>query len=769
MMKNLVSLLAVLILVSCTKPLPEIEPSGHDLVFSELASTWDEGIPLGNGMLGALIWKKGENLRISLDRADLWDLRPMENMYREGVNYSWVYEKWEKDEYEEVQEMLDRPYLQNAGPSKIPGAALEIPVEEMGPVESVRLFVHMGLCRIEWQNGMSMDVFIDPENPVGWFKISGNTKPLDIKLIPPAYTIVQKSSEGNRVSGEQDLRRLGYPEGELTEDQGSLDYVQEGWGGFRYRVHCKMEETGENLLGCWSISSQYPDNEPASEASETVDEAWNKGFEAGREDLLFWWDNYWSKSAVKLPDEILEKQWYLEMYKFGAAARKGAPPISLQAVWTADNGLLPPWKGDFHHDLNTQLSYWPAYSGNHLDLEEGFLDWMWKAREEAVKFTRWYYQVEGLNFPGVSTLTGQPMGGWIQYSMGPTVSAWLAQHFYLHWRYSMDETFLEERAYPWFKDVAIFLEQITVKDDQGIRKLPISSSPEIYNNEREAWFAETTNFDLSLVRFAYSKAAELADELGLAEEGDHWRNILSEWPELIADPETGMMFAHGFPYDESHRHFSHLMGFHPLGLVDWANGIDDQELIKNTLRTLEKYGGDYWTGYSYSWLGNLYARAFEGENAAEALRTFATCFTLPNSFHVNGDQSGTGKSKFTYRPFTLEGNFAFASGIQEMLIQSHTGVIHIFPAIPGSWTDVEFQNLRTEGAFLVTAERAGGMTIKVKIQAEKSGSLSLADPFHGRAFSISGKPVDVDLDDQDIIKLDLEAGKVLILEIQDPS
>ncbi|MBC8180431.1 hypothetical protein H8E88_04835 [candidate division KSB1 bacterium] len=69
-----------------------------------------------------------------------------------------------------------------------------------------------------------------------------------------------------------------------------------------------------------------------------------------------WWNHFWSKSSIDIPDEVLLKQYHLEMYKFASAARKGAPPISLQAVWTADNGKLPPWKGDFHHDINTQSS-----------------------------------------------------------------------------------------------------------------------------------------------------------------------------------------------------------------------------------------------------------------------------------------------------------------------------------------------------------------------------------------------------------------------------
>jgi hypothetical protein len=63
-----------------------------------------------------------------------------------------------------------------------------------------------------------------------------------------------------------------------------------------------------------------------------------------------WWKDFWSKSSVKLPDELIEKQYYLELYKLGSVSRKGAPAITLQAVWTADNGSLPPWKGDFHND-----------------------------------------------------------------------------------------------------------------------------------------------------------------------------------------------------------------------------------------------------------------------------------------------------------------------------------------------------------------------------------------------------------------------------------
>jgi alpha-L-fucosidase 2 len=532
---------------------------------------------------------------------------------------------------------------------------------------------------------------------------------------------------------------LEYIEGEIKSGENSITYDQEGWGGFKYQIHVEWKQKKNVISGCWSISSQYPEWKERPAAREVVARSIEKGFWKSFSNHEKWWENYWSCSSIQIPDTTLLKQYYQDMYKFGSAARQGTPPISLQAVWTADNGKIPPWKGDFYHDLNTQLSYWPAYTGNHLILEKGFLDWLWRHRKTFKDYTAAYFETEGLNVPGVTTLTGEPMGGWIQYSFGPTVSAWLGQHFYLHWCYSMDKEFLRERAYPWIKSVALHLEQLSVKDPKtGLRKLPISSSPEFYNNSRKAWFGEITNFDLALIRWTFEKAALMADQLGLAEESGKWQNILEEWPGFAIDDKEGLMIAPGHPYHQSHRHFSHLMAFHPLGLINWYDSQRERIIIENTINNLEKQGTDWWTGYSFAWLGNLYARAQQGEKAAAALGTFAECFTLKNSFHVNGDQSGTGKSNFTYRPFTLEGNFAYAAGIQEMLLQSYDGLVRIFPAVPESWENVSFKKLRARGAFLISAQKKKGKTKFVQIFSEKGGDLILEYPFPVEDMLIKG-------------------------------
>lgn len=737
--KIIIAVVFILISFSCADESRENEGppfADSNLKFKSLAGSWDEGIPLGNGMIGALIWEKDNKLRFSLDRADLWDLRPMENLAGPEWKYSWVNKQWENDTYNQVQELFDLPYDRNPAPSKIPGGALEFETASLGEIESVKLNLKNALCEVRWKNGVVLSTFVDAGNTVGWYRFSGLDSVLIPELIAPGYTLDKKDEAENPVTG-QDLRRLGYPAGEIIKQKNSITYNQEGFNGFKYQINVRWEEQKDRIEGCWSISSQFPGKEPVINAEILTDKAFNESYSIHFKQHEQWWRSFWAQSDIFIPDTILNKQWYLEMYKLGAATGNGAPPISLQAVWTADNGKLPPWKGDFHHDLNTQLSYWPAYSSNHLTQETGYIEWLVKNKPEFEKYTRDFYQVSGLNVPGVTTLTGQPMGGWIQYSFGPTVSAWLGHHFYLHWRYTMDRKFLEKEAYPWIKEVAIFLDELSINGKDGLRKLPLSSSPEIFDNSKLAWFEETSNFDLGLIRWTFEKASELAGELGKTDEAEKWATILSQWPEYDIDTTTGFTYVKGLQYDQSHRHFSHLIAFHPLGLIDVSKGDRDKQIIKSTIETLDKIGPDWWCGYSYSWLGNIKARNLDGEGAAEALRIFAEDFCLKNSFHVNGDQSGTGKSKMTYRPFTLEGNFAFASGIQEMLIQSHTGTIRLFPAIPSAWKEAGFNKLRTEGAFLVSAVMENGQVNKVTILSEKGGELKLLNPFSHTSFECS--------------------------------
>ncbi|MFV0607058.1 MAG: glycosyl hydrolase family 95 catalytic domain-containing protein [Niabella sp.] len=718
--------LIVFLLGLFNSPLVQAQVS-HSLDFADLANKWDESIPLGNGTVGALVWQKNRQLRLSLDRSDLWDNRPVEGYQNPNFNIDWIKQYVDAGNYHPVSDYAAKYMATKTAPSKIPAGAIEFDIKDWGEVAFVHLSVDSAFCIVKWKSGATMQSFVHATEPFGWFRFEHLKHDLAAKFLPPAYQSTQ-SSDSLHVD---DLARLGYEQGTLQQNLEEIKYEQKIWGGEKYRVIVKIRKLDDNTVeGYWTILKEGPDETDATSGELST------GFADNLTTHLSWWRNFWSKSKIELSDKLIEKQWYLEQYKFGSAARRGAAPISLQAVWTADNGRVPPWHGDYHNDLNTQLSYWPAYSGNHLEESMGYIDFQEKNKPAYYAHTKKFFQSAGLAMPGVTSLDGSPMGSWIQYTCGPTVSAWIAHHYYWQWRYGMNKEFLAQKAYPWFKEVALFLENITKLDHRGKRQLPLSASPEVNDNSINAWFKENTNFDLALMRFTFEKAAELARELGFEQESKYWLKILRQFDFFSLENDNTLKIAPNLKYDVSHRHFSHLLAIYPLGLIKWEDGQQSQGIIAQSLARLDELGPSAWCGYSYAWLANLKARAKDGAGAAKALEIFAKAFCSPNSFHLNGDQTKSGFSDFTYRPFTLEGNFAFASGLQEMLLQSYAGFIEVMPAVPQSWTSISFQNLRVEGAFLVSAQKVKNKITRLRIFSEIGGVTHVKLPF--RQYKILG-------------------------------
>ena len=759
-MKSLTTILAFLIFVSTSAQIQK----DHNLHFDSLAKRWDEAIPLGNGWLGALIWQKNDKVRISLDRVDLWDDRPMPEI--DKLKFKWVVQQVRKGEYDTVQKLGDHPYEKYPAPTKIPGAALEFDLSRLGKVVSNDLNITNGLSLVRFENGTMFLNYIHATNQVGYFGFE-NLPSIDLipELIIPAYNTGSSGTNGNSVEG-QGLQRLGYKKGTIKKGKDFIHYHQPTWQNNYYEVMIRWQKSGKKWIGQWTITNNKPATLQILNLALKEPTGWPSH--------IAWWKDYWSRSSVSLPDEQLEKQYYLEMYKFACVTRPNTPPISLQAIWTADNGNLPPWKGDYHHDLNTQLSYWPGYSGNHLDLTASFTNWLWKIKKENERWTNHYFDLGILNVPGVTTISGKPMGGWIQYSMSPTTAAWLAQHFYWQGIYSMDTSFIKNRAWKYLFDVYTFIVSYLKEPSHDPSFSPIGSSPEYHDNSIRAWFSEFTNYDKAL---ALSLKPEIR-ALDLIVYPNELRFDTDDNIDTLrySINETGLTIAPGQNLDESHRHHAHLMAIHPMGLLN-PDDPKEKEIIDKSLRWLEKIGTRQWTGYSFTWAACIYARAKEGENAVKHLQIFASNFCSPNSFHLNGDQKGGQYSNFTYRPFTLEGNFAFAQGVHELLLQSHNGYIEVFPAIPKNWKDISFKTLRAEGDFLVSANKENGVIESVTIKAEKGGELRLKKPFPTWIIEDSGYKNDkvrpaqkkagkkrAAIDENGIITLIMEKGETITIK-----
>ena len=182
------------------------------------------------------------------------------------------------------------------------------------------------------------------------------------------------------------------------------------------------------------------------------------------------------------------------------------------------------------------------------------------------------------------------------------------------------------------------------------------------------------------------------------------------------------------------------MGLHPLNLITPEGGPGDTRMIAASLAEWDAKGTKAWCGYSFSWMSALRARVGQAEEALRLLEIYAKAFILRNGFHANGDQTKSGYSNYTYRPFTLEGNFLAMHAVHEMLLQSwsatpgvrDTEVIRIFPATSSRWRDASFEDLRAEGGYLVSARRERGETTWFRIKATRAGVLRVRDNFGGR-------------------------------------
>ena len=678
--------------------------------------TWDEAVPLGNGLIGALVWGEGNVLRLSLDRGDLWDNRRPDIYAQSDWTYATIKRLVAAKNQKEMERLFDTPYEATPYPTKLPAGRVELRFADGTELDNVQLDLAHAEARARFLGAppaSDIRAFVDDGAPVVMLSLPsayGAGTGMDLLVTAPAA-----------------VSKLGYPAAVAIDANGFRGYEQRAPTGVRYGVLAKLRAAARATLAI-TVFASTDGSDPLPAAKAALDRALTDGYDRRFDAHTAWWNRFWATSSVSIPDERLQRHYDLVKYFYGAASRVGAPPMPLQGVWTADNGNLPPWKGDYHNDLNTQTTYIAYQTAGLFDAGESFLKYMAGLLPEFRRFAKSFYGIDGAVVPGVMAQDGRATAGWAQYSLSPTNGAWISHLFARHWRYTRDAAFLEREAYPFCRDIATALKALLVEGPDHLLRLPLSSSPEIFDNSMRAWLPSMSNYDLALVRGSFADMAELEAARGRGAEAARWRDLVKKLPDDIVDPVTGsLMFAEGLPYDASHRHFSHAIGIHPLGQLS-----TDPRITNNTLDVIKAKGTQQWVGYSFSWFATMLARAERGSEALDYLRKYERSFTLRNGFHANGEQTRDGLSNFHYRPFTLEGNFLAMEAIHEMLLQSDHGTLRVFPAVSPEWRDVSFSNLRAEGGFIVTAERRNGRTARIVVKATVDGLLRLLDPSVGR-------------------------------------
>lgn len=721
-----------------------LPPTSSNLRLAAPIKTWDEAIPIGNGLLGGLLWGEGRLLKLSLDRGDLWDERPADGIDWKAFSYTNLKAWVAAGRHDQVEATFDGSYGE-PHPTKIPAGRLELQLPEGCEIEAFGLDLARAEASGDLKGGGLLRAFASAQDPVLYLRLPMRRTSLALKA--PAS-----------------LAALKYPPAVPGTDGDFHYFIQEAAQGLRYCVACmrRTEGSGEMLAVTVTCSTDAAD--PIRLARARLRRALVRGYASAFQGHEAWWRAFWSRSAVSIPDSDLLRHYHLAQYFLGSASRAGAPPMPLQGVWTADAGGLPPWKGDYHNDLNTQAIYMSYAVAGRFESGRSLLDHLWNLLPEFRRFARDFYGVEGAAVPGVMTLKGKPLGGWGQYSLDPAHVGWLGQLFHQHWQMTGDERFLRQRAYPWCREMAQGLQALLEPGADGILRLPLSSSPEIHDNGPDAWLKPNSTYDQANLKVLFLDLAEMAEALGKGPEAQSWRDLAKRLGPWQVGPDQVLRLEAEQPLKESHRHLSHLIAIHPFGLIHIDGGPEDRRILGRSIEAWEKLGTSQWCGYSFSWAACLFARVGQPEQALKHLNIYAKAFTLRNGFHANGDQTKSGYSEFTYRPFTLEGNFLAAQALHEMLLQSWNpelgtsipGPIRVFPATPTAWRDVAFQDLRAEGGFKVTAQRKDEQTVWVRIVATRDGRVRVKRA--GLGLLHWNRPVNTE---GDFLELQLRAGESL--------
>ncbi|WP_324757233.1 glycoside hydrolase family 95 protein [Sphingobacterium thalpophilum] len=371
-----------------------------------------------------------------------------------------------------------------------------------------------------------------------------------------------------------------------------------------------------------------------------------------------------------------------------AASRPGSQPMNLQGIWNPS--LEPSWGSKYTTNINLQMNYWPTETLHLSELQQPLFGMIQELSLAGRETAAEYYAARGWVlhhntdiWRGTAPINNSNHGIW------PTGGAWLVRHLWEHYQFTRDTTFLQE-YYPIIREATLFFKDFLVKDKStGWWVSTPSNSPE------NGGLVKGPTMDHQIIRSLFdifdqssrllNRDIRLRDSIqqmraAIAPNQIGQYGQLQEWLTDLDDPEN------------KHRHVSHLWGLFPGDEINISHTPQLVEAAKQSLLLR----GDEGTGWSLAWKINFWARLRDAQHAYRMVKML---------LRPAGHGGGSYPNLFdAHPPFQIDGNFGGASGITEMLLQSHVDGIEILPALPQEISTGTIRGLVARGAFQIDME-----------------------------------------------------------------
>lgn len=725
------------------------------LSYDRPAQTWTEALPLGNGRLGAMVFGGPEDERLQINESTLWGGQPHDYNQPEAYRYLPDVRRLIFAGKVEQAEAIATKML-GAPPTLAPyqpfgNIRLHFPGHATASAYTRDLRLDDAIASTTYTVGdvtYHREVFISYPDQVLVVRLSASKQEqltFDVSLDSP------QPSTNVQTVGETVLRMTGQiqprqnPPWSLAASwtrpgetfAGILKVVTEG-GSIRAshgQLHIAHANAVTLLFDAATSFRNYHDisSDPLASASLTVDRASASSYAELRQRHMDDFHRLFDRVRLQLGNAPREQTTDARLRNFAknddpslvalyfafgrylliSSSRPGGQPANLQGIWNDE--LLPPWGSKWTTNINLEMNYWLAETGDLWETEDPLWHMIGDLRQTGAETARIYYHSDGWVLHHNTDLwraTTPVDGVWGLWPMG---GVWLANQMWDHYEFSCDRTFLEQQAYPAMKGAVEFVLGTLVRAPAGTRfagKLVTnpSTSPEnqylLQGKPVHLTYASTMDIELISALFAnYQRASEILQvdhdlrarveqagkELPPLQIGK--RGQLQEWIDDYAEAEP------------SHRHVSHLYALYPGRSIDPDRTPKLAAAAKRTLLLR----GDGGTGWARSWRVALWARLRDGEQAYALLKLLLTHNTLPNLFDL-------------CPPFQIDGNFGAPAGIMEMLVQSGDGEIRVLPALPHEWPDGSLNGVRVRGGARVNIEWHQGKLTGIELQTEHAAA-----------------------------------------------